>query len=238
VSRLTKSPLSVARRALAVATGVLPPYAHVSSPRKYTQPQLFACLVLKTFLKTDYRGLAAHLADHSDLRAALGLKAVPHFTTPQMASRRLLRRPIARRLFAASVRQFLGRRRRVRRAAFDSTGLDCGHASRYYLHLIFRRPRRRPATCLFASVPGEVAQVAKRRVERTIHEAFKRQRMAEVVCAGFEQHPARDGQIVVVLLVLQGSRVASGRWPRQACFCPRAGSRGERPSARYRPSAP
>ena len=59
--------------ALAVGARALPPYAHKYSPKKYTQPQLFACLVLKTFLKTDYRGLAAHLADHSDLRAALGL---------------------------------------------------------------------------------------------------------------------------------------------------------------------
>jgi hypothetical protein len=133
VSTLSKSPLRVARRAVAAAAAVLPPYAHVNSPRKYTQPQLFACLVLKTFLKTDYRGLVAHLADHSDLRAALGLATVPHFTTPQKASRRLLRRPVARRLFAATVRHFLKRQRRVRRAALDSTGLDCGHASRYYV---------------------------------------------------------------------------------------------------------
>jgi hypothetical protein len=145
VSTLSKSPLRVARRALATAAGVLPPYAHVYSPRKFTQPQLFACLVLKTFLKTDYRGLVAHLADHSDLRAALGLKTVPHFTTPQKASRRLLRLPAARHLFAATVRRFRGRRRRVRRAAFDSTGLDCGHASRYYLHRRRRGKRRRTA---------------------------------------------------------------------------------------------
>ncbi len=89
--------------------------------------------MLKTFLKTDYRGLAAHLADHSDLRAALGLRDVPHFTTPQKASRRLLRQPRARRLFRATVRRFLGRRRRLRRAALDSTGLDCTQASRYYV---------------------------------------------------------------------------------------------------------
>lgn len=133
MSKLTKSPLRVARHALAVATQALPPYAHRYSPRKYTQPQLFACLVLKTFLKTDYRGLTSHLTDHSDLRAALGLTVVPHFTTPQKAARRLLRVPVARRLFRATVRRFLGRRRRVRRAALDSTGLDCGHASRYYV---------------------------------------------------------------------------------------------------------
>jgi hypothetical protein len=53
---------------------------------------------------------------------------VPHFTTLQKASRRLLRVPKARRPFTATVHRFL--RRRVKRAAFDSTGLDCGHASR------------------------------------------------------------------------------------------------------------
>jgi hypothetical protein len=133
MSTLTKSPLRVAREALATGSEALTPYAHKYSPKKYTQPQLFACLVLKTFFKTDYRGLATHLSEHSDLRAALGLKAVPHFTTLQKASRRLLRLPVARRLFTATVRRFLGRRQRVRRAAFDSTGLDCGRRSTYYV---------------------------------------------------------------------------------------------------------
>jgi hypothetical protein len=133
MSTLTKSPIRVARHALAVGSVAVRPYAHRFSPRKYTQPQLFACLVLKTFLKVDYRGLAAHLADHSDLRAALGLAAVPHFTTVQKASRRLLAAAVARRLFRAAVRRFLGRRRVVRRVALDSTGFDLGHASRYYV---------------------------------------------------------------------------------------------------------
>jgi hypothetical protein len=133
MSKLSKSPVAVARQAVAVAAQVLRPYAHPNSPKKYTQPQLFALLVLKTFLKVDYRGLAAHLADHSDVRAALGLAAVPHFTTPQKASRRLLAAAMARRLFRATVRRFLRRRRTVKRAALDSTGLDVGHASRYYI---------------------------------------------------------------------------------------------------------
>lgn len=133
MSTLTKSPLRVAREALAVAQRCLRPYAHRFSPKKFTQPQLFACLVLKTFLRTDYRGLAGHLADHSDLRAVLALDVVPHFTTPQKASRRLLRQPRARRLFRTTVHRFLRRRRRVKRTAVDSTGLDCGHASRYYI---------------------------------------------------------------------------------------------------------
>jgi len=133
VSKLSKSPLRVARQALAVATQALPLYAHKFSPKKFTQPQLFACLVLKTFLKTDYRGVQEHLRDHSDLRTALALERLPHFTTLQKASRRLLRLPKARRVFTTTVRRFLKRRRRVKRSAMDSTGLDLGQASRYYV---------------------------------------------------------------------------------------------------------
>jgi Transposase DDE domain len=133
MSTLSKSPIRVARQALVTGSQALPRYAHPFSPKKYTQPQLFACLVLKTFFKTDYRGLTALLHDHSDLRTVLSLRHVPHFTTLQKASRRLLRLPKARRLFATTVRRFLRRRRRVRRAALDSTGLDCGRRSTYYV---------------------------------------------------------------------------------------------------------
>lgn len=133
MSTLTKSPLRVARLAIAVARRCLRAYAHKFSPKKFTQHQLFACLVLKTFYKTDYRGLVGHLADNSDLRAALGLRTVPHFTTPQKASRRLLRQTRARQLFCTTIQRFLPRRRRLARAALDSTGLDCSRASAYYV---------------------------------------------------------------------------------------------------------
>lgn len=139
MSTLTKSPIRVARQALAVATKALRPYAHKYSPKLYTQPQLFVCLVLKTFFKTDYRGIVVLLQDLPDLRHATGLRGVPHFTTLQKASCRLLRLPRARRLLGATIRRLLPRRRRVQRAAFDSTGLDCGHRSYYYV-------RRRSAT--------------------------------------------------------------------------------------------
>ena len=35
----------------------------VLPPKKFTQPQLFACLVLKTFFQTDYRGVVVFLND-------------------------------------------------------------------------------------------------------------------------------------------------------------------------------
>jgi len=42
-----KSPLDVLVMALAVAKRALPAYRHVNSPKKFTQHQLFACLVLR-----------------------------------------------------------------------------------------------------------------------------------------------------------------------------------------------
>src|SRR5919109_1895220 len=133
MTKLSKSPLSVARHALRLAKEHLRPYAHRYSPQVYTQPQIFVCLVLKTFFRTDYRGIAAIVQDFDALQAYLGLKRVPHFTTLQKASRRLLRAPQAKRLFHGAVRHFLGRRRRLKRAAMDSTGLDYGRRSAYYV---------------------------------------------------------------------------------------------------------
>ena len=52
----SKSPKRVMMTAYVTAQRALPAYAHRFSPKKFTQHQLFACLVLKEFLKTDYRG--------------------------------------------------------------------------------------------------------------------------------------------------------------------------------------
>ena len=119
--------------ALATAERALPAYSHRCSPKKFTQQQLFACLVLKSFLKTDYRGVVAHLADCPSLLEVLKLSTVPHYTTLQKATRRLLAAAPARRLLEATIRQHMGRKRRVRRAAIDSTGLESSAASGYFV---------------------------------------------------------------------------------------------------------
>jgi hypothetical protein len=139
MSLTSKAPIRVAQQALAVGTNAWPAYAHRFSPKVYTQPQLFTCLVLKTFFKTDYRGITQKLADLSDLRRVVGLKRTPHFTTLQKAAARLLRQPHARRLLHTTIRRFFRRRRCSLRVAFDSSGLDCGHASRYFIR---RRVRK------------------------------------------------------------------------------------------------
>jgi len=133
VAVTSKSPKSVLLAALATAREALPLYSHRHSPKKFTQHQLFACLVLKCFLKTDYRGVVAHLTDCSSLVETLGLISVPHYTTLQKAARRLLTAASARRLLDATVREQLGRKRRVARAAIDSTGLEATAASSYFI---------------------------------------------------------------------------------------------------------
>lgn len=89
---MTKSPRRVAREALRLAQEALPAYACPTSRHGFTQAQLFACLALKTFLKTDYRGAIAFLGDFPELRADLGLTKVPHYSTLCYAEQRLLKK--------------------------------------------------------------------------------------------------------------------------------------------------
>ncbi|HYO24655.1 MAG TPA: transposase [Lacipirellulaceae bacterium] len=129
----SKSPRAVVLAALATARRALPAYSHVCSPKKFTQHQLFACLVLKNFLRTDYRGVAAHLEDHPALAAAMELSKIPHFTTVEKAGKRLIKSASARLLLESTVRLHMGRRRRVPRAAIDSSGFECTSASAYFV---------------------------------------------------------------------------------------------------------
>ncbi len=90
--KTTKSPRKLLQTAYAAARGVLRPYAHRFSPKKFTQHQLLACLVLKEFYKLDYRGVMQLLLDAPDLRSVIELETVPHWTTLQKASDRLLKK--------------------------------------------------------------------------------------------------------------------------------------------------
>src|SRR5215472_8675379 len=74
---MTKSPRAVAKEALRLAQESLPAYSSRFSRKDYTQHQLFALLTLKTFFKTDYRGVIQLLLDFAELREELGLRSVP-----------------------------------------------------------------------------------------------------------------------------------------------------------------
>jgi hypothetical protein len=73
--------LRFAQLALQVARPHLPPYGSKYSPKKFTQPSLLACLLVKEYLRQDYRGLEDLLASSAELRVALGLESVPDHST-------------------------------------------------------------------------------------------------------------------------------------------------------------
>jgi hypothetical protein len=87
---------------------------------------------LKTFLKTDYRGVVEFLRDCPELRKAIHLDHTPHLTTLQKVSRKLLRLPVSNQLLVHTARSVL-KKRTVPLAAIDSTGLEAGHISRYFV---------------------------------------------------------------------------------------------------------
>jgi hypothetical protein len=150
MSTTTKSPRKVLVTAWRVAQRKLPAYRHRFSPQKFTQPQLFACLVFKTFIGKDYRGVVAYLQDSPDLCRVIGLKQVPHFTTLQKASRNLLQLDVARQLLEGTVR-LIRKRKPIDLVAIDSTGLEAGHISKYFVRR--KHPRK----------PGEYEETHYRR---------------------------------------------------------------------------
>lgn len=146
MSTTTKSPKKILLAAYAAAEKALPTYSHRFSPHKFTLPQLFACLVLKTFLKTDYRGLAQWLTDCPDLCRVIDLTTVPHFTTFHKASHGLLALPRAYKLLQQTVRMTM-KHSYVDHAAIDSTGLEVGYTSYYFV-----RRRHVKGLCTYQSM--------------------------------------------------------------------------------------
>lgn len=132
---LTLSPLAFAREALAVGAKALPLYSHPKSPHKFTQPQLFAVLALKDFLKQGYRGIEQIVKEWSEMRTALAVKKVPTYSALAKAEKRLLKKRGVEALLDETVQEaqrkgMLGTR--SRQVSLDSTGYENGHTSVYY----------------------------------------------------------------------------------------------------------
>ncbi len=140
MSKTSKSPKKITITAFKTARAVLPDYWHKFSPQKFTLPQLFACLILRVVLKTDYRGVAVFLNDCPDLCKTIGLKTVPHFTTLHKASQRLLCKKFANKLLVSTIKRLVKDKEAIELAAIDSTGLDSSHVSRYFVRR--RRSKR------------------------------------------------------------------------------------------------
>jgi hypothetical protein len=222
----------------------LPLYSHRCSPKTFTQPQLFACLVLKEFLRLDYRKLAALLADTPDLCKTIELTKVPHFTTFQKAAQRLLVATPARRLLDWTIHVGVALRRIKRRvvlAALDGTGFESHHASSYYVRrrantakywqkLTYRTFPKAGILCdcashmILAVMPGHGPGPDIKHYRAALDEARRRVRMVALAAdAGYDSEQsheyARDEcgirSLIPPLIGRPTDKPPSGYWRRQ-----------------------
>ena len=93
--------------ALAVSKRVfLPNHGSKFAPKTYTQPQLLACLLLKEYLRLDYR-ITQEMLELSDrLRSALQLSRVPDHSTLWWFARHKLKPALLQAALEESVRSF------------------------------------------------------------------------------------------------------------------------------------
>jgi DDE family transposase len=125
--------LGLARLAVQIARTQMPDYANKFAPKRFTQPSLLACLCLKEFLHMDYRSCEALLASAQELRAVLGLYAVPDHSTLWWFSRHKVTPRLLTRVLTATVQLFQRAAvPRSRTVAVDSTGFARAPASPYY----------------------------------------------------------------------------------------------------------
>jgi hypothetical protein len=126
-----------AKTALAVMEEVLPPYGSKFSKHTFTQPQLMTILCLMRFEDWTFREAEVRLAEHSDLRRALGLERVPDHTTLYRFMRRVTDEVLDEVLVAVATRLTPRRRGRERKkavVAVDATGLAPGSVSTFFIN--------------------------------------------------------------------------------------------------------
>ncbi len=92
MSRTTKSATEFATTTYDAARRAFSDFSGPFSPRKFTQPQIVTMLALRQFFKLDYRGTVDRLREWKELRDAIELRRVPHFTTLIHAEKRLLKK--------------------------------------------------------------------------------------------------------------------------------------------------
>ena len=137
----------VAELAMRVGRRHLADYGAARSRHDFTQQQRMACLILRVFLKTTYRGVLEMLAVSGALRARLGLEGkLPHYTTLQKFSARSRVAEIAAAMAVTIGRSVAARAGKdgapAPAAAMDSTGLSRTTVSDYFTSKRGRRFRR------------------------------------------------------------------------------------------------
>ena len=131
-----KSPRKVLREAYELALPLLPAYASAFSRHDgFTEPQLFACLVLREHQKKSYRGVEALLADSPGWLAEIGADHAPDHNTLWRAFGRLVKRGLMNKILDQQVAWAEGRgliQGRVQPVALDSSMFESRHVSRHF----------------------------------------------------------------------------------------------------------
>ncbi len=109
---------------------VLPRFSHRFSPQRFTLPQQAACVLLKAYRQLDWRGIEALLELSPALRHALKLTRAPDFSTLWRFAQRWMDARCLGRVLTEWLRR-LGLA--PIQVAVDSTGLDPGRTSRYFV---------------------------------------------------------------------------------------------------------
>jgi spore coat protein U-like protein len=123
----------VAELAMKLGGRHLADYGATRSRHDFTQRQLMACLILRAYLKTTYRGVLELLAVSPKLREALGLQEkLPHYTTLQKFSARSQVLAIADAMIRTIGRAAGEPEFAKSSAAMDATGLETTTASAHF----------------------------------------------------------------------------------------------------------
>jgi hypothetical protein len=130
--------VKIVKLALRLSRRHLRGYSHEKSPKKYTQPQLFACLILRAHLGCTYRKCEELLVLMPAVREAIGLAEVPRFTTLQTFADRPEIMALIDGVLASLGRAVL--KARPQDAALDGTGMETTSAS---AHFVSRAGRKR-----------------------------------------------------------------------------------------------
>jgi Transposase domain (DUF772) len=118
--------------ALRVGQAVLPAYRSKFSKHRFEQPQLLAILCLMRYEDWTFREAEVRLAEHAELRAALGLQHVPDYTTVYRFLRRL-DEAVLEQLLSAVVHRLVPHPDCQATVAVDATGLAPGAISTFFV---------------------------------------------------------------------------------------------------------
>jgi hypothetical protein len=124
--------ITCTRGALSIGQAVLPAYRRKCSTHQFTQPQLLALLCLMRDEDWTVREAEVRWAEHRELRAALGLRRVPDYTTLYRFLRRL-DESVPEQARSAVVARLRPQPSPPAPGAVDATGLTPGAISTFFV---------------------------------------------------------------------------------------------------------